>query len=195
MHLTPDQTLHSWGPEYNYDIQELEHRLDRRLEAAERNRIGVTQLRRFLEQLLQRRYTPSAFRKQQQHRCQLKPEHREASCSLAFYGRHTLVKSKQPVTGLSTQQMNYTIAQLQLQGRGELQCIQPSLRAERMPGTWRMCRALCRCWRRSTGMPPSGWKTHRKSSTTFILTSEILDCPLASLPTDVFWVLLEWRSR
>ena len=40
--------------------QELEHRLDRRLEAAERNRIGVTQLRRFLEQLLQRRYSTSA---------------------------------------------------------------------------------------------------------------------------------------
>lgn len=35
--------------------QELEHRLDRRLEGAERARIGVTQLRRFLEQLLQRR--------------------------------------------------------------------------------------------------------------------------------------------
>lgn len=40
---------------YCNDMQELEHRLDRRLEAAERNRIGVTQLRRFLEQLLQRR--------------------------------------------------------------------------------------------------------------------------------------------
>lgn len=40
-------------------MQELEHRLDRRLEAAERNRIGVTQLRRFLEQLLQRRYASS----------------------------------------------------------------------------------------------------------------------------------------
>ena len=38
--------------------QELEHRLDRRLEAAERSRVGVTQLRRFLEQLLQRRWGP-----------------------------------------------------------------------------------------------------------------------------------------
>ena len=37
------------------DVAELEHRLDRRLEPAERARIGVTQLRRFLEQLLQRR--------------------------------------------------------------------------------------------------------------------------------------------
>ncbi|CAL5226962.1 g9847 [Coccomyxa viridis] len=44
------------GERENLDVQELEHRLDRRLEAAERNRIGVTQLRRFLEQLLQRRY-------------------------------------------------------------------------------------------------------------------------------------------
>jgi hypothetical protein len=40
----------------NLPIQELEHRLDRRLEQAERARIGVTQLRRFLEQLLQRRW-------------------------------------------------------------------------------------------------------------------------------------------
>lgn len=40
----------------NQDVIELEHRLDRRLEKAERSRIGVTQLRRFLEQLLQRRY-------------------------------------------------------------------------------------------------------------------------------------------
>eukprot|EP00884_Botryococcus_braunii_P010410 jgi/Botrbrau1/19370/Bobra.0338s0005.2 len=38
------------------DVAELEHRLDRKLEKAERSRIGVTQLRRFLEQLLQRRY-------------------------------------------------------------------------------------------------------------------------------------------
>ncbi|KAK9850978.1 hypothetical protein WJX84_009933 [Apatococcus fuscideae] len=38
------------------DVTELEHRLDRRLEKAERARIGVGQLRRFLEQLLQRRY-------------------------------------------------------------------------------------------------------------------------------------------
>lgn len=37
------------------DVTELEHRLDRRLEKAERARIGVGQLRRFLEQLLQRR--------------------------------------------------------------------------------------------------------------------------------------------
>ena len=37
------------------DVTELEHRLDRKLEKAERSRIGVTQLRRFLEQLLQRR--------------------------------------------------------------------------------------------------------------------------------------------
>ena len=41
--------------EFNFCAQELEHRLDRRLEGAERARIGVTQLRRFLEQLLQRR--------------------------------------------------------------------------------------------------------------------------------------------
>jgi hypothetical protein len=40
------------------DVAELEHRLDRRLEPAERARIGVTQLRRFLEQLLQRRCAP-----------------------------------------------------------------------------------------------------------------------------------------
>ena len=39
----------------NQDVIELEHRLDRKLEKAERSRIGVTQLRRFLEQLLQRR--------------------------------------------------------------------------------------------------------------------------------------------
>lgn len=38
------------------DVAELEHRLDRKLEKAERARIGVGQLRRFLEQLLQRRY-------------------------------------------------------------------------------------------------------------------------------------------
>ncbi|KAK9918350.1 hypothetical protein WJX75_003404 [Coccomyxa subellipsoidea] len=44
------------GERENLDVQELEHRLDRRLEGAERARIGVTQLRRFLEQLLQRRY-------------------------------------------------------------------------------------------------------------------------------------------
>ena len=36
------------------DVTELEQRLDRKLEKAERSRIGVTQLRRFLEQLLQR---------------------------------------------------------------------------------------------------------------------------------------------
>ena len=33
----------------------LEHRLDRRLDKGERARVGVSQLRRFLEQLLQRR--------------------------------------------------------------------------------------------------------------------------------------------
>jgi len=38
------------------DVAELEARLGRRLERAERARIGVGQLRRFLEQLLQRRY-------------------------------------------------------------------------------------------------------------------------------------------
>lgn len=38
------------------DAAELERRLDRRLDRGERARIGVTQLRRFLEQLLQRRY-------------------------------------------------------------------------------------------------------------------------------------------
>lgn len=37
------------------DVAELQHRLDRSLEKAERARIGVGQLRRFLEQLLQRR--------------------------------------------------------------------------------------------------------------------------------------------
>ena len=44
------------------DVAELEHRLDRRLEPAERARIGVTQLRRFLEQLLQRRCAPQQKR-------------------------------------------------------------------------------------------------------------------------------------
>lgn len=39
------------------DVAELQHRLDRSLEKAERARIGVGQLRRFLEQLLQRRST------------------------------------------------------------------------------------------------------------------------------------------
>ncbi|GAB4820130.1 hypothetical protein N2152v2_007176 [Parachlorella kessleri] len=38
------------------DVAELEARLQRRLDKAERARIGVGQLRRFLEQLLQRRY-------------------------------------------------------------------------------------------------------------------------------------------
>ena len=38
------------------DVAELEARLGRRLERAERARIGVGQLRRFLEHLLQRRY-------------------------------------------------------------------------------------------------------------------------------------------
>lgn len=40
----------------NVDVSELEKRLDRKLERAERSRIGVTSLRRFLEQLLQRRH-------------------------------------------------------------------------------------------------------------------------------------------
>lgn len=40
----------------NVDVSELETRLDRKLERAERARIGVTSLRRFLEQLLQRRW-------------------------------------------------------------------------------------------------------------------------------------------
>ena len=39
----------------NVDVAELEGRLDRKLDRAERSRVGVTQLRRFLEQLLQRR--------------------------------------------------------------------------------------------------------------------------------------------
>jgi hypothetical protein len=38
------------------DVGELEARLGRRLEKAERARIGVGQLRRFLEHLLQRRW-------------------------------------------------------------------------------------------------------------------------------------------
>lgn len=38
------------------DIHELEKRLDRRLESGERSRVGVSQLRQFLERLLQRRY-------------------------------------------------------------------------------------------------------------------------------------------
>ena len=38
------------------DIAEVEKRLDRRLEGAERGRVGVSQLRQFLERLLQRRY-------------------------------------------------------------------------------------------------------------------------------------------
>lgn len=37
------------------DVEVLEHRLDRRMEGGERARVGVSQLRRFLEQLLQRR--------------------------------------------------------------------------------------------------------------------------------------------
>ena len=44
------------------DVTELEQRLDRKLEKAERSRIGVTQLRRFLEQLLQRRSALSNYR-------------------------------------------------------------------------------------------------------------------------------------
>ena len=40
-------------------MAELERRLDRRLDRGERARTGVTQLRRFLEQLLQRRYLES----------------------------------------------------------------------------------------------------------------------------------------
>jgi len=36
-------------------VEILEHRLDRRLDKGERARVGVSQLRRFLEQLLQRR--------------------------------------------------------------------------------------------------------------------------------------------
>jgi len=40
-------------------VAELERRLDRRLDRGERARTGVTQLRRFLEQLLQRRYLES----------------------------------------------------------------------------------------------------------------------------------------
>lgn len=39
-----------------HDVTELERRMDRRLDAAERSHIGVSQLRRFLEKLLQRRY-------------------------------------------------------------------------------------------------------------------------------------------
>ena len=38
------------------DSQDLQRKLGRPLEAAERSRVGVSQLRRFLEQLLQRRY-------------------------------------------------------------------------------------------------------------------------------------------
>ena len=38
----------------------LEHRLDRRLDKGERARVGVSQLRRFLEQLLQRRWVLTA---------------------------------------------------------------------------------------------------------------------------------------
>lgn len=38
------------------DVDVLEHRLDRRMERGERSRVGVSQLRRFLEQLLQRRW-------------------------------------------------------------------------------------------------------------------------------------------
>ncbi len=38
------------------DVEILEHRLDRRLDKGERARVGVSQLRRFLEQLLQRRW-------------------------------------------------------------------------------------------------------------------------------------------
>jgi hypothetical protein len=37
------------------DVEVLEQRLDRRMERGERARVGVSQLRRFLEQLLQRR--------------------------------------------------------------------------------------------------------------------------------------------
>lgn len=40
------------------DVAELEARLGRKLEKAERARIGVGQLRRFLEHLLQRRWAP-----------------------------------------------------------------------------------------------------------------------------------------
>ena len=45
------------------DVAELQHRLDRSLEKAERARIGVGQLRRFLEQLLQRRYEAMSLEK------------------------------------------------------------------------------------------------------------------------------------
>ena len=40
----------------NVDVAELESRLDRKLDRAERSRVGVTQLRRWLEKLLQRRH-------------------------------------------------------------------------------------------------------------------------------------------
>ena len=40
----------------NVDVAELEGRLDRKLDRAERSRVGVTQLRRWLEKLLQRRH-------------------------------------------------------------------------------------------------------------------------------------------
>ena len=48
------------GEREDCDVGELEHRLDRKLEKAERARIGVGQLRRFLEQLLQRRWDGEA---------------------------------------------------------------------------------------------------------------------------------------
>lgn len=44
------------GERESIDVAELEARLGRRLDRAERARIGVGQLRRFLEHLLQRRY-------------------------------------------------------------------------------------------------------------------------------------------
>ena len=43
------------GAQETTDVEILEHRLDRRLDKGERARVGVSQLRRFLEQLLQRR--------------------------------------------------------------------------------------------------------------------------------------------
>lgn len=53
------------------DVTELEHRLGRRMDSSERARIGVAQLRHFLEQLLQRRCVLNEGEGGGQRRCVL----------------------------------------------------------------------------------------------------------------------------
>jgi hypothetical protein len=114
----------------------VQTRMSRPLDKGERARIGVSQLRRFLEQLLQRRCflnTPGNFK---------------FSCSFSLAFLLLACPSRNAVT---TRTPTASCC---------LSLDQPN-EASHATGIWRMCLPSCRCWSASSAPPPPSCRRRR----------------------------------